>query len=106
MVQKDPVRNYLHIEDLVEITKRVIDEKIVGTYLCSHTSDITYSQIANAAFAAFNRAGKVYFQKDKPDIPDNIFEKEYSLFEKISYYPKISIETGLKSLAKSRLLTK
>jgi nucleoside-diphosphate-sugar epimerase len=98
----DASKNYLHIDDLTEIITRVIRMKMEGTYACSNTTDVTYSQIAKAAFETFKKGGNVYFLKDKPDIRSDIFEKNYSLYDKIGFYPRISIEEGFKRLANSR----
>ncbi|HLX54728.1 MAG TPA: NAD(P)-dependent oxidoreductase [Aquella sp.] len=100
--KNDPLRNYLHIDDLVEIIKRIIVQKVFGTYSCTNINDVTYSQIAQAAFTAFNKTGRVYFDKDKPDIPDSIFEKDFSLYDSINYFPVISIHEGMLRMAKSK----
>ena len=100
--KNDPLRNYLHIDDLVEIIERVMVQKVFGIYSCANTNDVTYSQIAQAAFTAFNKTGKVYFDRDKPDIPDSIFEKDFSLYESINYFPVISIHEGMLRIAKSK----
>jgi UDP-glucose 4-epimerase len=98
----DPRRNYIHIEDLTNIVLKVIEREVKGVYDCTNIIDVTYSQIAKAAFAAFNNGGNVYFLKDKPDIPDNIFERNYALYEKIGFYPMISIEEGIRKLSNYR----
>jgi len=98
----DAIRNYLHVDDLSEVIVRVIVKKIHGSYSCTYTTDVTYSQIARAALEAFKSVGKVYFLKDKPDIPNNIFEKDFSIHGKIDFYPQISIEEGLRRLADKR----
>ena len=95
----DAVRNFIHIDDLTNIIVKVIECKVEGTYACMYTADLTYSQIADAAFSAFNRKGVVRFLKDKPNIPDNIFEKDDSLYKKIGFYPQISIEEGMRKIA-------
>jgi nucleoside-diphosphate-sugar epimerase len=102
----DPSRNYLHIDDFVNVVAKVVIEKVIGKYTCANISNITYSQIAKAAFAAFNKKGSVYFAKDKPNIPDNIFDLDNSLYEMVGLYPQITIEEGLNRLAKKRSLSK
>ncbi len=96
----DPRRNFIHIEDLTEIVLRVVLNKVEGTYSCMHPHDTTFSEIANAAFSAFNNKGTIRFLKDKADVPDNIFEKDESLYRQIGYYPQISIVDGMKSIAR------
>jgi nucleoside-diphosphate-sugar epimerase len=98
----DPSRNYIHIDDLVEIIARVVKNKVEGSYCCMHTDDTTYSKIANAAFAATGHKGTVQFLPDKPDIPDNIFEKDNSLYKKIEFYPRVSIDEGVQQLINYR----
>ncbi len=98
----DALRNYIHVDDLVNIIVRIIHSKLVGTYTCMYTKNVTYSQIAKAAFVAFSSTGQVHFLKEKKDIPDNTFEKDNSLYDKIGYYPEVSIEDGMKKIAQYR----
>ncbi|HMJ48818.1 MAG TPA: NAD(P)-dependent oxidoreductase [Ferruginibacter sp.] len=98
----DALRNYIHIDDLTAIISNVVRKKLEGVYSCTHTENVTYSQIAEAAFHAFNTKGSVHFLKDKPAIPDNIFEKDDSLYEKIGFYPQVSIEEGMQRIAHYR----
>ncbi len=98
----DALRNYIHIDDLTNIIARVVQNKVEGIYPCTHTTDVTYSQVAKAAFLAFNSKANVHFLKAKADIPDNIFETDASLYEKIGFYPQISIEEGIKQIAQYR----
>ena len=55
-------------------------------------ADVTFSEIAKAAIAAFNSKSSVYFLKDKADISNNIFEKDDLLYQKIGFYPQVTIE--------------
>ena len=98
----DPLRNYIHIDDLKNIIARVVRNKVEGIYSCTYTTDVTCSQIAKAAFSAFNSKSKVHFLKTKGDISDNVFEKDDSLYKEIGFYPQISIEDGIKQIAHYR----
>ena len=98
----DALRNYIHIDDLTTIILKVVQNKIKGTYSCMYPTDVTYSQIAKAAITAFKSRSNVRFLKDKPDIPNNIFDKDVSLYEKIDFYSQISIEEGMKKIANFR----
>ena len=97
---RDPCRNFIYIDDLTAVISRVIDMRIVGTYSCQHPSNVTYSQIAKAAFQAFETRGSVRFLSDKPDIPDNIFASDDALYEAIHFRPSTTIEDGLRRIAK------
>ena len=94
----DALRNYIYIDDLVKIIEKVVQNKIEGIYSCMYPIDLTYSQIAKAAILAFNSKGRIFFLKNKPDIPNNIFEKDGSLYKKIGFYPQISIKDGMKKI--------
>ena len=96
----DAKRNYIHIDDLTAVISRIIQNQIYGIYQCAHTTNIALSEIANAAYKAFNRGGEVYFDEEKPNIEDNVFPEDVSLYEMIDYYPQISIEDGLKQIAR------
>ncbi len=98
----DARRNYIHIDDLTRIISGVIERQVTGVYDCANISDVTYSQVARAAFTAFNKGGTVQFLKDKPDIPDNVYEKSNALYEMIGFYPVISIEEGIRKLSNYR----
>ncbi len=98
----DALRNYIHVDDLTEIIGKVVKGKILGTYSCLNPADVRYSQIAQAAIAAFRSQSHVRFLKDRPDIPDNIFKPDDSLLKKIGFYPRITIEEGMRKIAEYR----
>ena len=49
----DPQRNYLYLDDLVQICTRVAQATVTGLFTCVHPDSPTLSQIAQAALAAF-----------------------------------------------------
>lgn len=95
----DALRNYIHINDLTTIISKVIEKTIIGVYYCGYMTDIKYSQVAKAAFNAFNHEEKITFLLEKSSISDNIFNKDDSLYRKIDFYPNISIEIGMNMIA-------
>jgi nucleoside-diphosphate-sugar epimerase len=100
--KNDALRNYIHAHDLAVMIKKVITKQVNGTYSCLYPTDVTFSQISKVAQQVFNRGGQVIFLKDKPDIPDNIFKKDLTLYKKLGYYPKVSLEEGLERIKKHR----
>ncbi|MBL4708364.1 MAG: NAD(P)-dependent oxidoreductase [Flavobacteriales bacterium] len=98
---KDALRNYIHMDDLSKIIEKTILNKVVGLYSCLYPENQSYSQIAKAAFLAFGASANIIFNKEKDDIPDNIFKGDNSLYEKIKYYPEISIYEGFKKMKKT-----
>ena len=93
--KRDAKRNLMHADDVSEIISRVIRKKITGLYTCATSVNVSYSEIAHAASSAFGGVSRVIFDIDKPDIPDNAFEYDETLFEMIDYCPTISLEKGM-----------
>lgn len=95
----DPIRNYIFIDDITSIIAEVLKQKVTGVYTCAQTKDVTYSEIAHAAFKVFNATGKVNFIQDKPNIPNFVFTKNDALFKLIGFYPQVTLEEGIKRIA-------
>ena len=98
----DPQRNYIHIDDLTAVIARVVKDRVEGTYACAHPQDSSYARIAGAAQRAFGKGGTVRYLRDKDDIPDNIFEKDDTLYRKIGFYPQVSVEEGIAGIVSFR----
>ena len=98
----DARRNYIHIDDLVHIISETVKHKIEGVFACMNPKDVKYSQIAHAAIAAFESSSSVQFLKDKADIPNNVFDKEESLYKIINFFPQVSIDEGMRKIARYR----
>ncbi|SFL45275.1 NAD-dependent epimerase/dehydratase family protein [Pelosinus propionicus] len=100
--RNDALRNYIHVEDFVEIILRTIDKNCEGIYSCNYPKDVTLSEIAKTAQLSFNNGGDIVFLHDKPNIPDNIFDNQIELYEKIDFYPQIDIATGMERIVEYR----
>lgn len=98
----DAMRNYIHVEDLVQIIGFTIKTECVGIYSCINPRDIKLSDIAQAAFSAFNKGGNLVYLEEKNDIQHNVFFIDTSLYDKIGYYPKVDIFEGMKRLSDYR----
>jgi nucleoside-diphosphate-sugar epimerase len=101
--KNDALRNFLHVDDLAQIILNVVQKKVTGVYPCQYPRDTSISAIAKAAIAAFNSKAKVSFLNDRHDISSNVFFIEDTLYKKINYYPKVSIEEGMRMIAKNRI---
>jgi nucleoside-diphosphate-sugar epimerase len=104
--KNDALRNFIHEIDVATAVARAVQRGIAGTYACMSPLNVRYSQVADAAIAAFGSASAVRFAPEKPDIPDNIFEPDDSLFRLIDYYPRISIEQGMRMEAVQRQIAR
>ena len=98
----DPIRNFIHINDLTVIILKVIQKKVLGEYSCLQLRNNTFTEIAKAAFKAFNKDIRIDFLPDKNDIPDNGFKIDNKLYDLIDYYPQISILEGIRKIANYR----
>ena len=102
----DAMRNFIHVEDVARIIAIVIQRKIEGAFACMNIKDVSYSEVAAAAIEAFGSKSKIKFMTEQPDIPNNIFEPDDSLFRLIDYYPQISISLGMKKEAAYRKMAR
>ena len=91
----DPLRNYLHINDLAEVIGRVVNTGLGGTYACMYPSDVSFSQVAQAAQKTFGAHGSVIFLKNRPAIEDSVFPKDLEIYQKLNYQPQISVDSGI-----------
>ncbi|RXT50655.1 NAD-dependent epimerase/dehydratase family protein [Bradyrhizobium betae] len=98
----DPLRNFIHAQDVAKLISAAVATKLEGTYRCAHPDNVTYSQIAAAAISAFESKSKVAFLKDKPDIPSNGFACDETLFRLLDYFPHISMTQGMQMEAAHR----
>jgi nucleoside-diphosphate-sugar epimerase len=93
--RNDARRNFIHVADVAEIIARVVQQRIEGRYDCASLSNIRFSELATAAVTAFNSESNIRFDATKPDIPDNAFEADESLYRLIDYFPRISMAQGM-----------
>ena len=93
--RNDARRNFIHVADVAEVFSRVVQQRIEGRYDCASLSNVRFSEIAAAAVAAFGSVSAIRFDATKPDIPDNAFAADESLYRLIDYFPCISLAQGL-----------
>lgn len=92
----DAKRNYIYSGDIAKIIKLSIEKNITGLYDCCFEKNISLSQIAKFAYQIFNKGGDIIFDSSKPNIADNVFVYDNTLYKKINYYPKTTIEQFFK----------
>lgn len=98
----DALRNFIHVEDVARIVALAIQHGIEGTYSCANAKNVTYAEVAAAAIEAFGSTSKIRYVAEEPDVPDNIFEPDESLYRAIGFYPQISIADGMEKEAAYR----
>lgn len=98
----DAQRNLIHAEDVAEVIARVVRRRILGLHACPSMTNVRYSEIAAAAISAFDNRSQICFAADKPDILDNAFEPNDSLYRQIEYFPRVTLELGIQKEAAYR----
>jgi len=94
----DPLRNYIHADDVAYSIYEVIKQRIEGIFSCMYPQNTSFAEIAETALCVYNSNGKVVFLKEQKDIPDNIFEKDLHLYEAINRFPQIDLKIGIKRI--------
>jgi len=100
---RNPMRNYLHIEDLCKLISAVVTKRIKGIYSCANPKDSTILEVADAAIRAAGSSSSVIFNGEKRDISDNIFVHDDALYRLAGIYPEIDIEEGITRLVISKM---
>jgi nucleoside-diphosphate-sugar epimerase len=91
----DALRNFIHVDDVAKVIALVVRLRIEGRYDCASLSNVRFSEIAAAAVAAFGSASAIRFDPTQPDIPDNAFAADGSLYRRIDYFPSVSLAQGM-----------
>ena len=102
--ENDSLRNFIHVDDVSEVISRVIGQGVEGFYDCANLSNIRLSEIVSLAIEAFGSTSEISFDEGKPDIPDNAFECDDTLYDLIDFHPKISFQEGFRREAQLRNL--
>lgn len=92
---KDPLRNFLFVEDLVSVIERVMDCRAAGSYTVVHPISYRFSQIVAMAFEVFGRSPEIVSCPDKPGIPSVWYPADTALYDLINYRPETDLRTGL-----------
>lgn len=93
--RNDAQRNFIHVLDVAQVLSRLVQQRIVGTFDCVSMTNVRFSEIAAAAVTAFGSDSMIRFDTSRPDILDNAFVGDDSLYQSINYFPEISFEEGM-----------
>lgn len=100
---RDPKINIIHIDDLAQIIWRTIKMKVLGTFACLQTRDISYGEFAKTAFEVFGNPILINFLSEKYDIADNVFESDFELYKIIGFSPQVDLCDGIRRIADKRI---
>lgn len=87
-----PLRNYIHIDDLVETLKIVVENKIFGEFDCVSPHTFSMTEIIELAFSVWGKKSKVVFLPEMSDLPDLDFAFDQDLASQTNYIPKVGFE--------------
>lgn len=91
----DASRNFIHVEDVARLIALAVRNQVSGSYACAPLQPVRYSDIIRAAAAAFDSRSRMVFVPGHPDIADNTFAADDTLYRLVGAYPAISIEQGM-----------
>jgi len=91
----DPLRNFLHVDDLASVVEATLRFGFTGTFPALHPHFHRVQEIAELAFRVFGRGGRVVRAEDKPDLRGLRFPAGDSIFTRIGRPPLIDLRRGL-----------
>ncbi|WP_435213927.1 NAD-dependent epimerase/dehydratase family protein [Luminiphilus sp. nBUS_16] len=100
----DALRNFVYVDDVAQVIVRIIERAVLGTYNCCALRNVRFSQIAERAVEAVGSQSEIRFDRSKPDIPDNGFDADNTLFQAIDFQPKVSLSEGFQKIVARRRL--
>ena len=98
----DAVRNFIHVDDVVQVIIRTVELRLQGMFQCAGISNLRMSQIAAIAVEVCGSSSKIVFNPAQSDIPDNHLEVDETLFHLVDYFPRVTLNDGLLREVKRR----
>jgi nucleoside-diphosphate-sugar epimerase len=91
----DPLRNFLHVEDLASVVEAALHLGLTGTFPVLHPQFHRVQEIAELAFRVFGRGGRVVRAEHEPDLRELRFPAAGDVFTKIGRPPLVDLPRGL-----------
>jgi nucleoside-diphosphate-sugar epimerase len=93
--KKDPVRNFLYVDDVVQIIERTLLTQTEGLHPVLFPVSYTLSAIARLAYSTFATEAIIQFLEDKPDIKTIHLPVVSDLYERLHYTPTTDLRAGM-----------
>ena len=95
-------RDFLYVEDLINLIERVIDQKNYQYELfnASYGDSIRISDLVNSVVKISNKKIKIEKDLSKPSIPIDLFIDNKKAYDFFQWRPIVDIEQGLKKTIK------
>jgi nucleoside-diphosphate-sugar epimerase len=91
----DPLRNFLHVEDLAAVVEAALRLGLAGTFPVLHPQFHRVREIAELAYRVFGRGGRVVRAEDEPDLRELRFPPAGDVFARIGRPPLVDLPRGL-----------
>ncbi len=91
----DPLRNFIHVQDVVQIVEAAIDRTIAGKLACPHPISYKLSEIAALAYEMYATKGAVSFDHTKADIASVYIPTDLSAYDRLNFHPQIDMARGI-----------
>ena len=75
----DAIRNYIDIRNVIQALKYIVENKIVGIVDLVHPTDYRLSQLVEMMKDSCGSNSKVWFDPNKPDIEDVVFDHKKTM---------------------------
>ncbi len=93
--KKNPIRNYIFVEDVVNIIKNCTENKIYGIYNIINPKNHTITEIVYTIFDILNIKPNINYLKDKEDIL-SIYIPSDNLYPNYENY--LDLQSGIKKI--------
>lgn len=93
--KKNPIRNYVFVDDVVEIIKRCVNERLEGAFNIVNPKNHTLSDVAYMIFEMFKMQPEIKFIHNEPDalsiyVPvDNLYKEGFEYLDLIDGLKRI-----------------
>jgi len=94
----NPLRNYIHIDDVVEVIKRVVALNLEGEYYCVHPKSERILRIIRTIGHVMKKEPIVRLDLGKENIKDIFLPEKLSFYKMIDYYPAVDLNEGIKRI--------
>ncbi|MFW9942190.1 MAG: NAD-dependent epimerase/dehydratase family protein [Candidatus Thorarchaeota archaeon] len=93
--EKNPLRNFIHIDDVKNIIRLTIDTSAYGSFNCVYPHSYSIEDIIHQIASLIDVYPKIKKDVSKDDIKTMYIPDENSFFDIINYYPQINLKDGI-----------
>jgi nucleoside-diphosphate-sugar epimerase len=104
--KEDPMRNYLHVNDLCKIILGCLEKNIIGNYGCIHPDSYKITELLAIVYNALQIEPDFEFDCSRPDLPNfKLPSYHNSILELCNYQDPITLAAAIPQIALNQKLT-